>query len=168
MALVFQYGSNTSVARLNSPKRLCGDAKSLGLAVSCGCYDVGFTVWSKGNGCAAADLVRSRTRHAWGVLYDIPDRLLDRDTAGTRKALDAIEGPRYRRRRIRVYKPSSPGDILTVWTYTVIDKKQGMETSCEYVKHILTGLREHSAPAEYIEHVRTRALRNNPSLAGSL
>ena len=32
MTLVFQYGSNMSVARLNSNDRLDGDAKTIGVA----------------------------------------------------------------------------------------------------------------------------------------
>ena len=32
MALVFQYGSNMSVARINDTKRLDGDAKTIGIA----------------------------------------------------------------------------------------------------------------------------------------
>ncbi|MEK9138018.1 MAG: hypothetical protein AAB393_12905, partial [Bacteroidota bacterium] len=99
MAFVFQYGSNSSSRRLNSVGRLRGDARSLGLAQTVGQYDLGFTVWSKTNQCAAADLVRAHGRHVWGVLYDIPDYLLSRGTAGSRRSLDAIEGRLYKRRR---------------------------------------------------------------------
>ena len=116
MALVFQYGSNTSSARLNAPERLRRDAKSLGLAYTIGQYDLGFTVWSKTNNCAAADLVQTPGRKAWGVLYEIPDNLLSRETAGDRKSLDAIEGSRYRRRKIRVCRANTPDAPLTVWT----------------------------------------------------
>lgn len=168
MALVFQYGSNTSSRRLNSQDRLRGDAQSLGLANTVGQYDLGFTVWSKKNNCAAADLVRARGKHSWGVLYDIPDHLLSRDTAGRRRSLDAIEGCRYRRRTIRIRKVGALDSSLTVWTYTVIQKQQGLITSCKYAAHILAGLREHDAPGVYIDHVRDRILRNNPALRGKI
>jgi hypothetical protein len=164
MALVFQYGSNTSSARLNASERLRGDAKSLGLAYTVGQYDLGFTVWSKTNNCATADLVRAPGRKVWGVLYEIPDSLLSRETADDRKSLDAIEGPRYRRRKIRVCRANTPDAPLTVWTYTAITKEKGLRTSRDYVNHILTGLREAHAPADYIAHVKARILKNNPDL----
>ena len=168
MALVFQYGSNTSSLRLNSRERLCGDAASLGLAYTVGQFNLGFTVWSKTNKCAAADLVRARGKTVWGVLYEIPDNLLSKDTAGGRRSLEEIEGPHYRRRKIRVCRAGAPLSPLTVWTYTVIDKKKGLKTSRDYVQHILAGLQEHHAPPEYTAHVRTRILRNNPELRAEI
>jgi hypothetical protein len=128
MALVFQYGSNTSSSRLNSEERLRGDAVPLGLSYTVGQFDLGFTVWSETNKCAAADLVPARGRHAWGVLYKIPDRLLSKHTAGNRKSLDAIEGSRYRRRKIKVCRADTPDSPMTVWTYTVINRKKGLKT----------------------------------------
>lgn len=164
MALIFQYGSNTSSLRLNSQERLCGDAISLGLAYTVGQFNLGFTVWSRTNNCAAEDLVRACGKKVWGVLYEIPDNLLSKATAVDRRSLDEIEGPRYRRRKIRVCRADTPLSPLTVWTYTVIDKNKGIKTSRDYVKHILTGLQEHHAPPEYIAHVKARILKNNPEL----
>jgi hypothetical protein len=164
MALVFQYGSNTSSLRLNSQERLRGEATSLGLAYTVGQFKLGFTVWSKRNNCATADLVRARGKKVWGVLYEIPDNLLSKDTATGRRSLDEIEGPRYRRRKIRVYRAGAPLLPSTVWTYTVIAKKKGLKTSRDYVKHILAGLQEHHAPPEYIAHVKTLVFKNNPDL----
>ncbi len=170
MALVFQYGSNTLSSHLNSQDRLRGDARSLGLAYTVGQYDLGFTVYSKGNKCAAADLIRARGKKVWGVLYEIPDHLLSRGTAGKRKSLDAIEdeGNNYRRRKIRVCKGRAPKSPMTVWTYTVINKTKGLKTSFKYVQHILRGLHEHHAPSGYIEHVKVRILQNNPALRAQL
>ena len=47
MALVFQYGSNTSAAELNGQNRLRGDAKPLGLVCTKELYEFDFDVWSK-------------------------------------------------------------------------------------------------------------------------
>jgi len=47
MALVFQYGSNMSVARLNSDDRLAGDAKVVCVATTIEPFDLVFSVWSK-------------------------------------------------------------------------------------------------------------------------
>ena len=164
MALVFQYGSNTSSSRLNSEERLRGDAVPLGLAYTVGQFDLGFTVWSETNNCAAADLVPARGKQAWGVLYEIPEDLLSKRTAGNRKSLDAIEGSRYRRRKIRVCKADTPDSPMTVWTYTVINRKKGLKTSRDYANHILAGLHGHQAPQDYIDHVKARIIRNNPDL----
>lgn len=53
MALVFQYGSNTSPDRLNTDDRLCGDAQSLGAVITEDDFELDFTIWSNGNECAA-------------------------------------------------------------------------------------------------------------------
>jgi hypothetical protein len=168
MALLFQYGSNMSPARLNSANRLRGDAKSLGLAQTADQYELDFTVWSTGNRCAATDLVPNGSRRIWGVLYQVPDELLARETSGARKSMDEIEGRMYQRHPIVVCREGSSCSPLTAWTYTVINKVQGLKTSFAYARHLLCGLREHSAPAEYMEYVKGRILSNNPKLQGRL
>jgi len=40
-----------------SHRRLRGDAKFLDIAVTVGEFTLAFDVWSKGRGCAAADIV---------------------------------------------------------------------------------------------------------------
>lgn len=62
MALVFQYGSNTSGTRLNSQDRLRGDAKDLGLVCTEAPFELDFDVWSTSNACAAADIREGRGR----------------------------------------------------------------------------------------------------------
>ena len=124
--MVFQYGSNMSSKRLNSPDRLCGAANFIGLAQTIDDFDINFTVWSKGNWCAAADLVPgARGRMVLGVLYEIPDHLLSCGTAGSQKSLDAIEGPRYRRHKIKVCTCAGPHGTHEAWTYTVAEKNLG-------------------------------------------
>jgi AIG2 family protein len=167
MALVFQFGSNASSTRLNSDDRLRGDAKDLGLVRTEAMFELDFDVWSDGNECAAADLRSGTGRVIWGVLYDVPDYLISRATSDTRKSLDAIEGPRYQRRAIAVQ--AQDGTMLeNVVTYTVREPQQGLQTSLDYVSHILTGLREHGAADEYLAYVKDRAITNNPGLAADL
>src|SRR5438045_3551831 len=100
MALVFQYGSNTSSGRLNSDDRLRGDARDLGLVRTQASFELHFDVWSETNKCAAADIREDSVRQIFGVLYEIPDYLMSRTTSGARKSLDEIEGRRYERRLI--------------------------------------------------------------------
>jgi len=168
MAFVFQYGSNTSSARLNSEGRLRGDARSLGLACTAGQYDVAFTVFSTSNNCAAADMVRARNKKVWGVLYEVPDNLMSRETSGNRKSFDQIEGPFYRRRKIKIFRGGNPDSPLIAWTYTVRTRTKGIKTSAEYARHILVGLQEHHAGPEYIDHMRRKILKNNPELHNQL
>src|SRR6266566_1594659 len=94
MALVFQYGSNCSESQFNSQDRLCGNAKFVTIAETVDDCQLAFDVWSTGRGCAASDIVASPGNKVWGVVYDVPDFLLARDTAAQRKkkSLDAIEG----------------------------------------------------------------------------
>lgn len=167
MALVFQYGSNMSAARLNHANRLAGDAKAIGIARTVEPFELAFTVWSKTNACAAADMIPSKTgRSVYGVVYEIPDFLLSRDTARkhNRKSLDAIEGEgtNYVRRAIDLFK--ADGLRLSAMTYVVKERGTGLKTSLAYVKHILDGLKEHCIPEEYRQYVVSRIIDNNPDL----
>ena len=168
MALVFQYGSNTSSTRLNSDERLRGDARDLGLVRTEAPFELDFDVWSTENACATADIVEGRGRHIWGVLYEVPDYLILRKIAGERKSLDAIEGQHYSRRPIRVQRPDGARVEGEVITYTVVSPEPGRRTSIQYASHIIGGLREHGAPDEYLAYVKARVIANNPDLAAQI
>src|SRR6266853_5585244 len=95
MALVFQYGSNCLDSEINSKNRLCGDARFVDVAETVEDFELAFDVQSTGRGCAASDIVRKPGGKVWGVLYEVPDYLFDRQTAqagGGRKSFDKIEG----------------------------------------------------------------------------
>lgn len=168
MALVFQYGSNTSSTRLNSDERLRGGARDLGLVCTEAPFELDFDVWSTGNACAAADILEGRGRPIWGVLYEVPDYLIQRETAGERKSLDAIEGRHYGRRPIRVQRLDGTRVAGEVTTYTVVNPEPGRRTLIEYASHIIAGLREHDAPDEYLAYVKARVIANNPDLAAQI
>ena len=166
MALVFQYGSNTSSHRLNSYDRLRGDARKLGLVCTKEPHQLDFTVWSNSNKCAAADIVPGSGRTIWGVLYKIPDHLIHRETSGERKSLDEIEGEDNNYRRLEIYLRYRNGRPINqkVITYVVKERKPNLETSIDYVSHIINGLKEFNAPKGYIEYVKQRVIKNNPLL----
>jgi len=164
MTLIFQYGSNAFSERLNSDKRLKGDALPIELVVTVGSFRLDFTTWSEGNQCAAADIVPDSDRRIWGVLYRIPDHLVEREKSGDRKSLDAIEGDNYQRVPIKVEKQDGTPIEDDVFTYMVINKRYDIRTSYKYAEYIITGLREHKAPDEYINYVKTRVITNNPDL----
>lgn len=166
--LVFQYGSNCLDSEINGRDRLKGDAKFIGIAETVDDYQMTFDVFSNGRHCAAADIVRKPGGKVWGVLYEVPQFLLSRTTAGGRRSFDAIEGEgtNYERREIEVRKPD--GSIVTALTYTVRNPRSGLKTNFDYVRTIIAGLRERGIPQAYIDKVKAIAITSNPTLEGSL
>ncbi len=164
--LVFQYGSNTSSRRLNSAKRLQGEARVVGLARTEQSFEFDFTVWSRRNGCAAADIVPGAGRPIWGVLYRIPAHRIERHTAGDQNSLDDIEseGRNYVRVPIDVRLADGGRVDGEAITYVVRQRREGLATSFAYARHILEGLREHDAPGDYVDYVKQRITRNNAAL----
>jgi gamma-glutamylcyclotransferase (GGCT)/AIG2-like uncharacterized protein YtfP len=151
MPLVFQYGSNCDLQRLNGPTRLKGGARDLGLAQTVDRYKFAFNKHSQRSG-AAADLVKAaRTgRRVWGVLYEMSQQALRR--------LDEIEGPSYRRQRVAIV-----GQAQKAWTFRVrrASRRKNLATTSEYIGHIVGGLRAHGASEEYVDHVISVALETN-------
>jgi len=170
MALVFQYGSNCSESQINGKDRLCGDARFVGKAETVDDFRLDFNVWSKNRNCAASDIVISSGSKVWGVLYDVPDYLIGRDSARDqhRRSLDAIEGEEtnYKRESIAVRREDQ--QVVQALTYRVINPKAGLRTDLEYVGFIVAGLREHGVPEVYISQVKRIAETNNPDIAGPL
>ena len=101
-----------------------------------GNFEVDFDVWSKTNVCAAADIREGIGRQVWGVLYEIPEFLIEHKTgkARGRKALDAIEGELYRRRPIAVQRPDGTRVDGPVITYTVSSPGVMLQTSLDRKK----------------------------------
>ncbi len=184
MALVFQYGSNTRCDRINAPNRLGGAARPVGLAHTCHPFQLEFSVWSRSNGCAAANLVQGRGIQIWGVLYEIPDARVFRGAKGRHgpgeqrglderhglderiRCLDQIEheGTNYVRCTVDVVARGGGRDVLRPVTYLAKNPKPGIRTAGAYVAHLLHGLEENAAPRDYLDYVRARILHNNPTL----
>jgi gamma-glutamylcyclotransferase (GGCT)/AIG2-like uncharacterized protein YtfP len=166
--LVFQYGSNASERRLNADERMRGDARLVGAFQTVATYELGFTVWSNGNSCAAANIAPGAGPRIWGAVYEIPDYLMSRDTAGKRRSMDAIEGNRYRRETIALLDPSGRLEGKPVVTYVVKEPVMGLKTSLDYAAHILYGLWSLGAPEDYVAYVTGRILANNSDLASGV
>jgi gamma-glutamyl AIG2-like cyclotransferase len=170
MAVLFQYGSNCDEGQINGKDRLRGDAKFLSIAETVDDFRLAFDVWAAGRGCAASDIQPKPGSKVWGLLYEIPDYLITRETAHEkgRKAMDDIEdeGTVYRRESISVRQPD--GQVITALTYRVISPQEGLETGLEYVGYIVKGLRDHGVSHEYIASVKQIAAVNNPKIADSL
>jgi cation transport regulator ChaC len=170
MALVFQYGSNASLLRLNSENRLNGAAKKIGIAITLDKFDFGFTVWSKRNRCAVADIIPNGEKNIWGVLYEIPDERIFRSLRkGKEKCLDQIEGEGYNYKRIKIKVSDIDGKYIhdEVHTYVAIDIKRedGLKTNQEYVTHIINGLNDNKIPKDYIDYVINEIKKNNSKIS---
>jgi len=114
--------------------------------------------------------VRKPGSKVWGVLYEVPDALISRDSAKTlhRKSFDQIEGEgsNYKREMIEVRRPN--GEIVTALTYTVKSPQVNLKTNLAYVGHIVAGLREHGISEGYIAAVKAIAIANNPDIAAEV
>ncbi len=164
MPLIFQYGSNTDGERLNSAGRLDGAAEDRGRAVTLDEYEIAFDVWSNGNDCAASDLVEvpGSRRHAWGVLFEVPEnRLFEHKARAGERTLERIEGRRYRPQPIRVQDLTGREVEATTFLVKPAEREPGLWTSADYVGHIVRGLRAHGVPADYVERVIAIAIRTN-------
>jgi hypothetical protein len=161
--LVFQYGSNCLESEINGPCRLLGDAKFVSIAETVEEFTLAFDVWSKQRSCAASDIVVQAGSKVWGVLYEVPNHLISRQTAPSwRKSFDQIEGEgnNYKHEMIKVCYQN--GTVQSVRTYTVRHPISGIKTSIEYVGLIVRGLREHNIAVDYIDKVKEIAAANNP------
>jgi cation transport regulator ChaC len=167
--LVFQYGSNMSRKRLNSPERLAGDARRIGIAQTVDPYRFCFPVWSETNSCAAASISPNPDGCSiFGVLYEVPDSLVYRQEAKNlnRKSLDAIEGEGTNYVRITIDVVHSDGAAISATTYVAKGGGPELKTSADYARHILTGLAENDMPPAYRIYVAACIAQSNPVLAG--
>jgi AIG2 family protein len=161
MPLVFEYGSNCSKGRLNSPNRLNGHAEDRGRAQTIEDFDIVFDSYSQTNGCATSDLAPTPGRKVWGVLYEIPDQLIRGRGKKDQKTLEEIKEFQYEEKRIRVLDNNR--NEHEVITFLVSDRarRTGLPTSAAYVSWIIYGLRDHGVPEDYITHVLRVAIETN-------
>jgi gamma-glutamylcyclotransferase (GGCT)/AIG2-like uncharacterized protein YtfP len=167
-ALLFQYGSNCLESEINSIDCLCRDARFIAIAQTVDDYEIAFDVFSKGRGCAAANIVRKAGTKVWGALYEIPEHLLSRETSGARKSLDAIEGRSYAREKIEIRRQVVDEQAWLAWTYIVKKPTSGLKTGFDYVRLIVHGLRSRGVPGDYISKVKRIAAANNPEIAAAV
>jgi hypothetical protein len=157
MPLIFQYGSNCNLRRLNHSTRLrAGGAKNPRPALTVDEFEIAFNKWSEKNGCAAADMKEpeGRGRRIWGVVYGVSDE-------GLKKLANDVEGPGYEPKDISV--EYADGTVETVTTFVVRKhrREDGLWTKTKYVGHIVKGLRARQVPEDYIQHVIDIAIRTN-------
>lgn len=165
--LIFQYGSNLSSQRLNSPERLQGQARVVATARTVAGWRFGFPVWGGINGCAAAGILPGGDEPVWGVIYEIPESWV---VHGNGVSLDRIEneGVDYERGPIDLRLADGREPPGPVHTYHPRDPRHDRVTQWHYVEHILAGIDEHGLPDHYRRRLERAILDNNPSLADRL
>lgn len=169
MTLVFQYGSNCLESEMNSPERFNGKAIFLGVAKTVENYQLDFNTYGRRRECAVADIIKSGNKPVWGVLYNIPNELMCRETAPNNLiSFDKIEGEgcNYRRHWLPIIRLD--GKKLIALTYVVrCPYQRPIKTNTEYAQLIISGLREHikdGIPSEYINEVKQIIGKNNPKI----
>lgn len=160
--LLFQYGSNMSPDRLNSPKRLSGQASPISAARLDG-WGIRFDLYSKTNASAVTNIVPAPGEHVMGVVYEMPKTALAK--------MDEIEGVRpdgrgnYRRVNVQVTAVPD-GDAVTAVTYigTEAGRNRFSEQPLErqavapaYFDYLLAGAQQFSFSAQYIDYLRRQA-----------
>jgi len=166
MSLVFQYGSNASQVRLLGSERLDGHGTVVGRAETVEDYEIAFDVWSATNRCAASDLTPTPGQKAWGVLYEISDDFIRGERSDGKRTLAQIEGSNYEEQKIHVRARGGDPEEAVTFLVKRDKRRRGLFTSAEYVRWIVSGLREQGVPELYVQHVIDVALETN-SAAGA-
>lgn len=153
--------------RLNCPDRLNQKARVVGVARLNG-WGIRFDLYSETNGCGVTDIARAVNEHVFGVLYDVPIRLVVAQ-AGRQSRMDRFEGARpdgtgnYQRIRLSV---TADERQLTAVTYVGTDvgrQRFARKTAAEqqvserYFGHLESGAQAFRFPREYKAYLTEQA-----------
>jgi len=142
--------------RLRAPERI-PEAEGVEAAWTDDRFEFTFSVWSVTKNRAASGIVRSESgRRIFGVIYEIPYDLIDRNCGRKRrKTLDEIEGEgtNYSRTVVTVSGVETGRQYQAI-TYLPIEQSWKAPTDLEYASHILAGLDEWHAPSDYVEYAK--------------
>jgi hypothetical protein len=153
--------------RLNSPGRLAGVARAIGVA----CLDhwgIRFDLYSADNEYGVTDIIPAAREKVLGILYEVPYSSVIAPR-GQRSPMDIIEGARrgrlgsYKRQKILVRRN---GENVEARTYvgTVLGRKKFLRQSSQnrrvsktYFKYLLAGARRFKLPKSYVAYLRRQA-----------
>jgi hypothetical protein len=165
--LLFQYGSNMKPGRLNSSKRLAGDARVIGVA-RMDHWGIRFDLYSANNECGVTDIVSAAREHVLGILYEVPYRSVVAPR-GQRSCMDEIEGARrghlsnYKRQKILVRRNGTKVEART-YVGTALGRKRFLRQSNNerrvskaYFGYLLAGARRFRLPRSYVSYLRRQA-----------
>lgn len=137
--LYFAYGSNMDDLQMRDR---CPDSALVGIAVLKG-YRVGFTYYSERRNGGVADIIPDTESSVWGLVYKMV--VTDLDT------LDSLEGKGTAYDRMTVPVHFLDGRTIEAEVYYVINKKQHVEPTEEYLGLLRKAARKHRFPETYIE-----------------
>jgi len=147
--LYFAFGSNMLSTRLC---RRCPGARFRTAAVAHG-RRVEFNKLSE-DSSGKANLVAANRAAAHGVVYKLP--------AAELPALDAFEGPGYRRVDDLLVTCLDSHDELTAVTYVARKKVSGLQPFDWYLALVLAGMHEHAFDSEHVKMVRSAGFVVDP------
>ncbi|WP_440055042.1 gamma-glutamylcyclotransferase family protein [Pseudoalteromonas sp. T1lg65] len=148
--LNFSFGSNMSSARLLARlpnARLVGPARLSG-------YQMTFNMLSRDGSAKCTIEPADHSREVFGVVYAL--------SRAEKLQLDRIEGERYDCVELPV--KSVTGESLEVYSYvanTFVEQQLPFDW---YVRHVLSGAREHNFPAHYIGAIDSHPTIQDPDL----
>jgi gamma-glutamylcyclotransferase (GGCT)/AIG2-like uncharacterized protein YtfP len=104
-------------------------------------YKLDFTHYSSGWECGVADIVKDNKNEVWGLIYVLTEYGLH--------GLDRYEGYPiiYTRFQIPIIKATET--ISNVWTYSVVNKRNFIAPSNEYIKIIKKVASDYQFPEKY-------------------
>ncbi len=142
MSLYFAYGSNMDQ---NQMKERCPNAVLVGSAVLKE-YRLAFTIFSPKRQCGCADIISSLGDTVYGLLYELSDDEL--------MAMDVFEGHpiHYRRTTVEITLGEK---IVSVYTYEVVNKTEGVRPSAHYLGLIRTAANAFNLSPAYCAFLAT-------------
>jgi len=148
--LYFAYGSNMDAAQMNER---CPSAKFVCRA-KLPAHRLAFTRRSLRRGCGVADVLRDKTKHVWGVVYELVESDLD--------ALDRDEDFRpgrpdnqnnYTRENCHVWHEGDENRPLLATIYRGHPQPNPPLPDWDYKNLIVTGARHWKLPPYYIQEL---------------
>jgi gamma-glutamylcyclotransferase (GGCT)/AIG2-like uncharacterized protein YtfP len=135
--MYFAYGSN-----LDEPQMLlrCPGAQ----VISPGClnnYRLDFTWFSPGWSCGVADIVETKGREVWGLVYEVTQQDLD--------ALDWYEAVPDAYIRFQTTIDTINGRQKDVWVYSACDKGSFTPPSSRYLRIMKYAAEKYKFPPHY-------------------
>ena len=162
---LFQYGSNMSRTRLNSPERLHERARRPVGARLDG-WGIRFELYSKGNECAVTNIVEASGEYVMGIVYEVPIRLIYAPK-GKRSRMDVIEGAQpngkgnYERNKINVVTAREKKILAATYVGTEAGKIRFLggdrRVGRTYFDHLLSGAKEFGFSKKYVSYLRRQA-----------
>lgn len=146
--LYFAYGSNMSLPRLKARAPSAERLESATLRD----HRLAFHKRGTVDGSGKCDIVIASGARVFGVVFKLPIAELD--------ALDAHEGPGYRRVSIEV--ELSSGTLISAKTYRAVLTDSSLRPFPWYVRHVLEGARQAGLPDTYIAEIETIETVDDP------